>query len=120
MREATMQEKYLPDHIRYIHSRRRDDTAQNDTKRKEKRRRKAKQTKPSKKKSRKKLLTHEHGVTETETAQASAPNAPRIKDRYGMRRHFMHRHLNIIIEEEASSHDVRAAECSGATVKLTD
>jgi hypothetical protein len=28
MREATMQEK-LPDHIRYIHSGRRDDTAQN-------------------------------------------------------------------------------------------
>jgi hypothetical protein len=30
MCETTMQEKYLPDHIRYIHSRRRDDTAQSD------------------------------------------------------------------------------------------
>jgi hypothetical protein len=30
MCEATMQEKYLPDHIRYIQSRRRDDTSQND------------------------------------------------------------------------------------------
>jgi hypothetical protein len=30
MCEATMQEKYLPDHLRYIHSRRRDNTAQND------------------------------------------------------------------------------------------
>jgi hypothetical protein len=30
MCEATMQEKYLPDHLRYIHSRRRDDTAPHD------------------------------------------------------------------------------------------
>jgi hypothetical protein len=45
----------------------------------------------------------------------------RIKDRYGMRRHFMHRHLNdkIIIEEEANSRcelrNVRTPQSSSPT-----
>jgi hypothetical protein len=113
--------KYLPDHIRYIHSadgmtlhkmaaKRKEEEKEGEGDRSCRRRRRAGRS-----------YHDEHGGQRQHRRVPQMLHA--IKDRYGMRRHFMHRHLNdkIIIEEEANSRcelrNVRTPQSSSPTSK---
>jgi hypothetical protein len=100
MCEAIMQEKYLPDHIRYIHSRRRDDTAGEEEGKEEEKEGEADEAVVEEEEQEE--VPYTTSMEDRDSTGECPKCSIRIKDRYGMRRHFMHRHLNdkIIIEEE--------------------
>jgi hypothetical protein len=101
MCEVTMQEKYLPDHLRYIHSGRRGDAAQNDEQEEEKEG-EADEADIEEEEEEQEEVTYTMSMEHRDGTGACPKCSTLIKERYGMRRHFMHRHLNdkIIIEEE--------------------
>jgi adenine-specific DNA methylase len=112
-----MQEKYLPDHLRwYIHSRRRDDTAQNDGEEEGNEEEKEDEAdveveEEAEEEAEEEEITYTISMEDRDSTGECPKCSTRIKDRYGMRRHFTHWHLydKIIIEEE----DARAVACSG-------
>jgi uncharacterized C2H2 Zn-finger protein len=99
MCEVTIQEQHLPDHIRYIHSRRWDDTAQNDDEEEEK---EGEADEAEIEEEEQEEVTYTMSMEHRDGTGACPKCSTLIRERYGMLRHFMHRHLNdkIIIEEE--------------------